>query len=419
MIKMIKMSCRVFFACTVAFPLLSSCASTQTPRRATLMQALMALDTERQVLVTLRPAPPWVIEARTSTLAQDFDLQRVYGWPLMSIDVHCVIYTITDGREPSVVSEALAADPRVESAQPMNVFEVLGLAYNDPYYHLQENLQSIHMGEVHRWSTGKGIRVAVVDTGVDATHPDLRGRILRSERLVEMDAPPTDMHGTAVAGVIAATANNHIGIVGVAPDAEVMSLTACTGGSSHTPARCNTFSLLMALEVAITEQADVLNLSLAGPHDPLMERVIAAATDRGITVVAACDERLEEVSFPASLDDVIAVRSMDLDGRPRRHIHSGRSFELAAPGVDVLTTVPGGAYDFVTGSSFAAAHLSGVVALLKELRPDLSPAEIAALLRSTSKVSNGTTPNEDTKEVLNVCAALAKLTDQADICSPL
>jgi subtilisin family serine protease len=295
----------------------------------------------------------------------------------------------------------------------MNMFRVLGHSYNDPYFHLQHNLRAIRIEEAHRWTTGKGVTVAVVDTGVDASHPDLRDRITHSDRYVEMNRPAVDAHGTAVAGVIVASANNEIGIVGVAPHSKVMSLNACSVAGGGASARCNSLSLLMALETAIMERAQVLNLSLAGPDDPLIERLIVAATKRGITVVAACDEQAEDISFPASLDEVIAVRSVDPDGKLRGSLRGDFAVELAAPGVDVLTTVPGRGYDFVTGSSFAAAHLSGVVALLHECKPDLSPAEVAALLRSTAdaRMADSTASrNGATIAIVNVCAALAKLT---------
>src|SRR5258705_9176099 len=140
-------------------------------------------------------------------------------------------------------------------------------------------------------ATGRGIRVAVIDTGGDRSHPDLRGRIDTARNFVSDDARfDSDIHGTAVAGIIAANADNGIGIVGLAPDAGLLVLKACWQHAiDDVRAQCNTFTLAKALTFAIDQRADIINMSLGGPNDPLLGLLIEIALTRGIIIVAAQD----------------------------------------------------------------------------------------------------------------------------------
>ena len=135
------------------------------------------------------------------------------------------------------------------------------------------------------------MRVAVVDTGVDFDHPDLRGRVVKAQNFVDRVGDrnfTTDVHGTAVAGLIAATAGNGVGIVGVAPEAEIYALKACwQQPPGAREAVCNSYTLAKAVDFAIGQGVQVLNFSLAGPPDPLLGRLIGQALARGIVVVAA------------------------------------------------------------------------------------------------------------------------------------
>ena len=191
------------------------------------------------------------------------------------------------------VDETLArisADPRVRLAQPMQAFNVHG-GYDDPYFSQQYGANAAQLLQMHQRATGRGIRVAVIDTGADRTHPDLQGRIDTARNFVGDDARfDSDIHGTAVAGIIAANANNGIGIVGLAPDADLLVLKACWQRAlDDIRAQCNTFTLAKALTFAIDQHADIINMSLGGPNDPLLALLIEVALARGIVVVAAQD----------------------------------------------------------------------------------------------------------------------------------
>src|SRR5438105_5600047 len=228
-----------------------------------------------------------------------------------------------------------------------------------------------------------------------------------------------DSHGTAVAGVIAARADNSIGIFGIAPEAEIIALKACWQRARPAPgALCSSWTLAKAVDFAVQSGAQVLNFSLAGPPDPLLARLIATAVHHHITIVAAVLEEGERgPGFPASLETVIAICSSD----PRGYVHStvgGKTaVALAAPGVDILTTAPHEAYDFLSGSSLAAAHVTGIVALLLEQEPHLTPAQIQALLRTTAQPSAGAaSPTQGTLGIVDACAALERLVG-AQLCS--
>jgi len=371
---------------------------------------------ERQVIVTLAPASPERWATVRGALAQAHGLRDVGAFPLASLGVQCVVFQVPPDRSVDEVVKSLAADPLVESVQPNQVFLGLGATHDDPYASLQYGIRAIHADLAHRWATGKGVQVAVVDTGADTNHPDLRNRIVKSATFVAGGAQTfaDDSHGTAVVGVIAAVAGNDIGIVGVAPEADIVVAKACWHRRPQDlRALCSSWSLAKAVDSCVSGGAKVLNLSLGGPPDPLLARLIERAVDRGVTVVAAAAmEQGGAAGFPASLDGVIAVVASDPDDAVRAPSVPVRPGMLAAPGVDVLTTAPHGAYDFRSGSSVAAAHVSGVVALLLERDPGLTPAAVRAVLLTTARpgpMRASTAAASASVGRVDACAALAKI----------
>jgi subtilisin family serine protease len=340
-------------------------------------------DTSQQVMVIFPAAPPSLWARNTAALARTYRMSIVVGWTLASIGEYCVVFEVPRGRSPNDVIQRLSSDPRVGLAQAVGIFETQ--AGGDPLSHLQHGSQALRVQQAHRMATGKGVKVAVIDTGVDFQHPDLIGRIAKANDFVhQRNAPFTaDIHGTAVAGVIAAGAND-VGIVGVAPGADIYALKACwprTPGSRE--AECNSYTLALAVESAIGEKVQVMNLSLAGPEDPLLAKLLGAAVSRGIVVVAA-DGGAPGHSFPANVKGVLGVvGSDDLKGGLARPSERSTS-SLAAPSIDIISTAPPNSYDFFSGSSLAAAEVTGIVALLLEKNPKLTPAQIRDILNKTS-----------------------------------
>jgi len=294
-------------------------------------------------------------------VAAAYSLRPVASWPIKALSMHCVVYEITDGRPVSEVLAALSKDTRVVLAQPLQEFHTLGdspaagTPYNDPLYDLQTNLLTLGIARAHERAQGAGVRVALIDTGVDARHPDLAGRIVRTHSFLATRAPAASFlrHGTAMAGLIAAVANNHIGIVGIAPQAQLEVFEACWQlRPDSDAAACNTFTLAEALAAALASGAPLINLSVAGPADPLLSALVQTGLKRGVTFVGAANAADD---FPTAIPGVIAASGSE------RPLPPGA---LGAPAEHVLTLRPGAQYDFESGASVAAAELTGVIALL-------------------------------------------------------
>lgn len=326
-------------------------------------------------------------------LAADHRLHEVSAWTIEALRLRCMLYELPEGIDREAALVALRGDARVRLAQPLNQFETLGTdapmasaaletppqdAYNDPYVGLQRGFDAIDAASAQRSSQGKGVDIAVIDTVVDASHPDLRDRVTEQRDFASSASPSTepDRHGTEVAGVIAAVANNELGIVGVAPAAHLRTYRACWTVDATGKARCDSYTLALALGAAIDAGADIINLSLGGPSDPLLAELATHAIEHGALVVGAVppDGRMD--GFPVGVPGVIAVRALG---------DAPAAAAIGAPGRDILTLEPGGRYDFASGSSLAAAHVSGALALLLELRPRLRGTELLALLRDAQR----------------------------------
>lgn len=396
----------------VALLLLAACAG--APRGASGPEGVApnAHPEAEQVMVMLPPGPPFLWARMTGELEQTYGMRTIYSWTLASLGEQCVVFEVPRGRAAGDLVRRLSSDHRVASVQTIETFRTeAGGAWNDPYAHLQHSTKSLRLEGAHRWSTGKGVRVAVVDTGVDLDHPDLRGRIAVAQNFVDRGEQTftTDVHGTAVSGLIAAAANNEVGIVGVAPGAEIWALKACW---QHPPgsreAVCNSYTLAKAVDFAIVKDVHVLNFSLSGPPDPLLSRLLRTALSRGVIVVAAEGADAGR-SFPASLEGVIGILgSDDLKGGLRAPAGARPRSTLAAPAVDILTTVPHGSYDFFSGSSLAAAQVSGLAALLLEKNPRLTPTQLAALIQKTARPITAT-GNPHVVSQVDACAAVASV----------
>jgi subtilisin family serine protease len=336
-------------------------------------------------------------------IASDYQLTELAAWPIAPLQVHCSVLQIPVSRTREEVLHQLREDQRVRLAQPMNSFVSRSQTYNDPYLDVQRGFKDINAAGAQQWSRGERVRVAVIDTGLDAAHPDFGGRIAIQRNFIDRDAARfgQDRHGTAVAGIISASANNSLGIVGIAPAVELLALKACWQlEAGNDAARCNSLTLAQALVAAMDEHAQVVNLSLTGPHDPLLDSLVAAGIARGIIYVGAAPYDADPAGFPGGTPGIIAVDSAET-GRARDGV-------LRAPGREVVTLVPGGRYDFLSGSSLATAHVSGTVALLLAKSPHLSQPVIHGLLqRSERQNSVGALP------YINACTALAELTKGA------
>jgi subtilisin family serine protease len=329
-------------------------------------------------------------------LAQTYGFVLITDWPMPSLGVRCFLGEIRPDADPDNVVAHIAADARVESAQPVRQFHTMGR--HDPLGGLQPSDESLRLDELHRMATGKKVRVAQIDTGVDVGHPGFKGRAVEAVNFVGRSDYAAESHGTAVAGIIVAKAPAQMDTVGVAPDATLFALRACWQTSAESgSAVCDSFTLAKAIQYAILRHAHVLNLSLVGPPDRILERLIDRALENGVVVIGAIDPGSPSNSFPARHLGVVAVAAAN--------VQSSVPVAIYAPGDHVLTTIPGGGWEFVSGSSFAAAHVSAIIALLLETDPKLTPGDIHSMLHEQMASDAGVSG----VPVLNDCILLAKV----------
>jgi subtilisin family serine protease len=244
---------------------------------------------------------------------------------------------------------------------------------------LQYALAKLRLREAHRFATGGNILVAVIDSGVDTSHPEIAGMVADSFNAINSREGPHS-HGTAMAGAIIANAQ----LRGVAPAARILAIRAFDGSGAGPEG--TTVTLLRSMDWAIARGARVLNMSFAGPNDPQLARALAAARRRGLVLVAAAGNAGPKSPplYPAADPNVIAVTATDAEDKLLRAANRGRHIALAAPGVDILAPAPHARYQTTSGTSIAAAHVSGLAALLLERKPDLTPDAVRKILLSTA-----------------------------------
>ena len=291
-------------------------------------------------------------------IAHKYGLTLVEQWPMPMIGVDCFVMLVPEGRTTTAAAQQLSHDADVSWVEPVELYTSRAAAPNDPLFAAEPAAAQWHLADLHRMASGRGTRVAVIDSGIDERHPDLAGQVAVNRNFVSGQSLVAEQHGTAVAGIIAAKADNRVGIVGVAPGARLLGLRACQQG--HGATVCDTLSLAKALYFAVENKSDVINLSLSGPDARLLREILNVAYARGTAIVAAFDPKLPDGGFPASIPGVIAVSDAPVAG--------SHGEVYVAPGHDVPTTEPGGRWFLVNGSSFAAAHVSGLVALVRERR---------------------------------------------------
>jgi hypothetical protein len=276
--------------------------------------------------------------------------------------------------------------------------QVAGAQANFFYALAQESLPSmnsdqyapekLNLQQAHKLATGNRVLVAVIDSGVDASHPDLTGAISAN-----FDAAPGDVrphaHGTGMAGAIAARRT----VMSVAPRVSLLTVRAFGSGTGNDG---TTFNILKGLDWAAERGARVVNMSFAGPADPRLRHALAKASAKGIVLVAAAGNAgpRSPPLYPAADPSVIAVTATDAEDSLYSGANRGNHIAVAAPGVDILVPGVGGDYQFTTGTSVAAAHVSGVAALLLERNPSLRPRDIRRILAATARTLGKGRENE-------------------------
>ena len=288
-------------------------------------------------------------------------------------------YLYSAAQEQTREARATFTPPAAAMPSPTPVAAAAGAlpALGDP---AQYHLAKLRLPEAHGLTKGNNVLVAVIDSGIDASHPELHGVIAGTfDALGKTEKPHP--HGTAMAGTIAARSR----LMGVAPAARILAIRAF--GEAGNSAQATTFAIIKGVDHAVTQRARVINMSFNGPQDPGMARALAAARARGIVLVAAAGNlgKLSPPQYPAADPNVIAVSATDAEDRLFKASNRGSHVAIAAPGVDILVPIPGDNYGLTSGTSIAAAHVSGVVALILERKPTLDPDAVRRVLLSTAR----------------------------------
>jgi Subtilase family len=314
-------------------------------------------------------------------LARRHGLVRLESQKFPLLNATIGLFRIADGRSMQVVSRELAADAGFRLVQ-RNFRYVLQeqktpLSEGDP---AQYALAKLRLPQAHTLAHGANVTIAVIDSGIDVKHPELAGAIADSfDALGSKEGP--HVHGTGIAGAIVA----HGRLMGSAPAARILAIRAF--GVAPNGAESTSFVVLKGLDYAVTHGAQIVNMSFAGPKDGLIERGIAAAAAKGVVMVAAAGNAGPKSPplYPAANGNVIAVGATDAQDKLFVASNRGSHIAVSAPGVDIFLPAPDEKYQMTSGTSFAAAYVSGLAALMLERNPALKPADLREILMKTAR----------------------------------
>ena len=365
------------------------------------------LSVARQILVLVAANQPGGTEGQ---LAQTHRLQLVSSSNVALLEARAQVYRIGDQRPVETVIAALTSDPRVMLVQPNMIYQRQAGA-GGAARAAQYALDMVGAESAHQLATGRGIKIAVIDSGVDQAHSDLKGAVSEAyDATGTKDAKP-DVHGTAIAGIIRAR-----GLVsGIAPDAKLLAVRAFFAVPKRDLPESTSFIVLKALDWSVQHGAQIVNLSFSGGRDPVIERAVAAVARRNVILVAAAGNGGPEAapSYPAAYPDVIAVTALDSAQRLYTYANRGSYISFAAPGVDIL--VPGlkNGHMFMSGTSMSAAYVSGIMALILEKSPNIRPEDVLRVLAETSEDLGLKGPDDEFGAGrVHARAALEALTDK-------
>lgn len=398
--------------------------ATPAPRTASPPTPAGTTGSDQEILVARRRGAGGDPAALGRQLGADY--RATYDLPSVAVDVS--VYRLRRGDTAQAALRRLPNDPSILAADRNQSFDTAAAEEIAPPVTeaaashatlraraLQYALGLIHAIAPQPRATGKGVRIAVIDTGIDPRHASLEGKVVLAVDLVG-EAPDMNpalrarevSHGTGIAGVIAAEG----GLQGVAPDARLISIKAFSARSEQDrETHSSSDRIVRAIDVALRLHARVINMSFGGPPDKVIELMVREALSQGAVVVAAAGNSGPGAAvYPAAYPGVIAVTASDRRDELYPDAASGAFVTVAAPGVDIITTAPNGGYQVLTGTSIAAAHVSGLAALIVQADPDLTPAEVKTLIAGSGQpLGPGSQPDHPTLRLIDVAAALDRL----------
>jgi subtilisin family serine protease len=319
-------------------------------------------------------------DAQADELARRHRLERIGSQNFPLIGATIGLFRIVDRRTVETVGRELTADG-VRSVQANFRYALqdqkTAMTEGDP---AQYALLKLRLPQAHTLAHGANVTIAIIDSGIDIRHPELANAIVGSfDALGSKEGP--HVHGTGIAGAIV----SHARLMGSAPAARILAIRAfgvAPGGAEST-----SFVILKGLDYAAANGAQIVNMSFAGPKDALIERGIAATAAKGIVMVAAAGNAGPKSPplYPAANANVIAVSATDAQDKLFTASNRGGHIAVAAPGVDIFLPAPDEKYQMTSGTSFSAAYVSGLAALMLERNPALKPGEVRAILMKTAR----------------------------------
>ena len=340
------------------------------------------------LVVTKGPISPAALRRLQAALG----LTPVTSTRIGLLDADVRLFRLRPGASVAATIRALRGQKIVAEAEPNFAYELqddpkppatkqdAAVASADKAALVQYAVTALHLDEAHRVSGGENVRVAIIDSGIDDTNPELKDAIVARFDAIGGTFVP-QAHGTAMAGAIVA----HQTLVGVAPKARLIAIRAFAGTASRGTG--SGFNVLRGLDFAADHAARVINMSFAGPRDLLVGQALAAARQRGIVAIAAAGNAgpAAQPLYPGAEAGVIAVTATDAAGKPFAQANRGAYVAIAAPGVDVIAPGLGGAMQMSTGTSIACAEASGVAALVLARQPAATPEALRKILTGTAR----------------------------------
>jgi len=348
------------------------------PRRDTVQAAANLLTITNDIIAEIDGT---LTNEQADALARRHGLRRIESQNFPLLGATFGLFRITDGRSFDRASRDFGADSSVRAVHPNFRYllqqQKAAAQEGDPAQYV---LAKMRLPEAHTLAHGAGIKVAVIDSAIDVKHRELASSVIDSYDALGSSEGP-HVHGTGIAGAIAA----HARLMGAAPAAELIAIRAF--GTATNGAQSNSWVILKSLDYAFQKQARIINMSFAGPKDPLIERGIDAVATRNIVMVAAAGNAGAKSPplYPAANPKVIAVSATDQQDHLFAASNRGSYITVAAPGAELFLPAPDDKYQMTSGTSFSAAYVSGLAALMLERNPALKPEELRATLMRTAR----------------------------------
>lgn len=345
-----------------------------------------------------------VSEQTLARMAQRLQLTRLEIQTFALTDRTLQRWRIDGNRSVRATLRALSRYRGIAAAQPNYLY---GLAQNVPATAPPSDAQyvvdKLRLREAHSITSGEDVVVAVIDSRIDTMHPDLAG-VIAGEYDALGGASKPHAHGTAMAGAIAARSK----LTGVAPKVRLLAIRTFAGEGES--AQGTTFNILKGVDWAASQNARIVNMSFAGPADAMLRELLGKAHARGMVLIAAVGNAgpRSPPLYPAADRHVIGVTATDIDDKLLPVANRGPQVAIAAPGVDILAAAPDGQYTVTSGTSVAAAHASGVAALLLARKTDLTPDALRQALMRSARAGSGK-PRETGAGVIDALSAVKSL----------